>query len=230
MCGRLVVASPPEALASWLEAEPVASPLEPSWNVAPGALVAVVASGRKGRRMGAMRWGLLPSWSTHPTRGARPINARAETLAALPAFAGALEARRCVVPVDGFYEWRRGPGGPRPHHLAAVDGRPLALAGIWDRWSGPEADGLSTFAVVTTSANPDVAPLHDRMPVVLSRHDCEVWLDPTVHDPDELVELLQPSPPGTLAVREVSRRVNSVGNDGPELLLPPEETPLPFPA
>ena len=231
MCGRLVVASPREVLASWLGAIPVEPDRSaPSWNVAPGAQVPVVAAARGARLLGTMRWGLVPSWCPDPLRTARPINARAETLAERPVFAGGLEGRRCVVPVDGFYEWRRSGGVARRHHLTAADGSMLALAAIWDRPTGPGADGMSTFAIVTTAANADVAPLHDRMPVVLSRDDCEPWLDPAVRHADDLASLLRPSPAGTLAVREVSMRVNAVGNDGPDLLQPPEEARLPFPS
>jgi putative SOS response-associated peptidase YedK len=230
MCGRLVVASSAEERAAWLAAAPIGEHPPASWNVAPGSLVSVVAVGGAGRRLGTMRWGLVPSWSTEPLPSTRPFNARAETLTELPSFSRSVQRRRCVVPVDGFYEWRTGSGGARPYHLSAFDGSPLALAGIWDRRPGPDGEGVSTFAVVTTAANPDVAPLHDRMPVLLSRRDCEAWLDPALDDTDELGTLLRSARPGTLLVREVSRRVNSVRNDGPELLLAPADAQLPFPA
>jgi len=219
MCGRVVATAAPDFLAAWLWATPSeVAPPPPSWNLAPGALLPVVAAGRSGRRLGAMRWGLVPSWSADPTRGPRPINARAETIAERPAFAGPFARRRCVVPVDGYYEWRRDAGGRRPHYVSRIDGSPLALAGVWDRWEGAGADGMTTCAIVTTSAGDDVAGLHHRMPVSLSADNWDRWLDRSVHQPAELLHLLGPAPAGTLCVREVGPRVNSARHDDPDLL------------
>jgi len=181
-----------------------------------------------------MTWGLVPSWAKDPAAGPRPINARVESLVDRPHFAGALANRRCLVPVDGFYEWGPGPGGGairRPHFLAPADGSVLAIAGVWDRWGGPDAEPLVSCALVTTEANDDVASLHDRMPACLERGDWDEWLDPTNRDEAALLDLLRLQAPGRLAVRPVSRRVNSTANDGPELLADPEpEPPTLFPA
>jgi len=173
-----------------------------------------------------MAWGLLPSWANDAASGPRPINARVESLADRPHFAGALATRRCLLPVDGFYEWATGADGTRrPHFLARPDGSVLALAAVWDRWCGAGTEPLVSCAVVTTQANDDVAALHDRMPACLERGDWDEWLDPANHDEAALLELLRTPPPGRLAVRPVSRLVNSTANDGPQLLADAEPEP-----
>jgi len=155
-----------------------------------------------------------------------------ESLADRPHFAGALATRRCLVPVDGFYEWKRAADGTRrPHLLARPDGGVLAIAAVWDRWHGPDTEPVVSCAVVTTAANDDVAPLHDRMPACLERDDWDEWLDPANTDEVGLLDLLRPPPPGRLVSRPVSRLVNRASNDGPELLADAEpEPPSLFPA
>lgn len=222
MCGRVVAISSVDQLVEWLGVEEVVTPeLPPSWNLGPGREAYVVASSREGsRRLGTMRWGLVPSWSAGPSVGARPINARAESLRERPAFAEAVVRRRCLVPVDGFYEWGPGPIGDRqPWFIAAATGEPLVLAGLWDRWVPPDGDPLVTFAIVTTPANVEVARLHDRMPAVLAgAEDQERWLARESTDADRFPALLRPLEPGRLRMRPVSTRVNNVANDGPDLL------------
>lgn len=212
-----MVARPVDALAGLLGVdEVVAGERSPSWNVAPGADVLAVAGTRAGRRLGTMRWGLVPSWSTDPSGGPRPINARVETLLDRAMFAEALTRRRCLVVVDGFYEWRRPPGAPKqPYLLDPADGSgaPLALAGLWDR-NGDEV----TCAVVTGPADADLAWLHDRMPVRLAPDSWDTWLDPANHDVEALLRLLEGPPAVPLRARPVSTRVNSAQNDGPDLV------------
>ena len=171
MCGRVVSSSSVTQLVDWLRVDEVVAPeLPASWNVAPGRDLYVVAGTRAGtRRLGVMRWGLVPSWSTDPSSGPRPINARAESLLERPAFADLVAHRRCLVPVDGFYEWRRLPTGRQPWFLAPDGGGPLVLAGLWDRWvARSTATRLVTVTIVTVAANDDVGRLHDRMPAVLA--------------------------------------------------------------
>ncbi len=210
-------------LAEWFGARSVAAELGPSWNVAPGREVYVVAAGAGGLRLGTMRWGLVPSWSADPSSGPRPINARAESLLERPAFADAVVRRRCIVAADGFYEWD---ADRRPVHLGSPDGAPLAFAAVWDRWTSPDGHPLLTVAVVTTAAGPDVAPLHDRMPAVLPRSTWFRWLH---GDADSEVSsacsALRPAPAGTLAGRPASPAVNNAANDGPELLTSPGVEP-----
>jgi putative SOS response-associated peptidase YedK len=217
MCGRIVVATPVDVLAGYFGvAEVVAGEREPSWNVAPGAEVLAVADTRHGRRLGAMRWGLVPSWSADPNGGPRPINARIEGLLDRPSFAEPLSRRRCLVVVDGFYEWRRPPGGRKqPYFLDRADGsgEPFALAGLWDRH-----DGGVSCAVVTGPADEHLAWLHDRMPVRVGRDRWDAWLDPANHDVDALLRLLHGADEVRLRARPVSPRVNNARNDGPDLV------------
>ncbi len=237
MCGRVVSSSSVGQLVDWLRVDEVVAPeLPPSWNVAPGRELYVVADTRsRTRRLGVMRWGLVPSWSTDPSSGPRPINARAESLLQRPAFADAVAHRRCLVPVDGFYEWQRLPGGVRQPWFIDVepggeegdrpdDRRPLVLAGLWDRWVSAEGEALVTVAVVTVAANDDVARLHDRMPAVLpGPAEWDRWLDPATVDPGVVATLLRPAEPGFLRLRPVDPRVNHVANDDADLLDEVEE-------
>ena len=226
MCGRIVVARPVDVLAGYFGvSEVVAAERAPSWNVAPGADILAVAGTSAGRRLGTMRWGLVPSWSTDPDGGPRPINARVEGLLDRPSFAEPLARRRCLVVVDGFYEWRRPAGGPKqPYLLDRADGSgdPFALAALWDRHQGEV-----TCAVVTGPADDELAWLHDRMPVRVAPDGWDAWLDPANHDVDALLALLQARPSVRLRARPVGSRVNSARNDGPDLVevLPGEAQP-----
>ena len=221
-----MVARPVDALAGYFgAAEVVADERGPSWNVAPGAEILAVAGTSSGRRLGPMRWGLVPSWSTDPDGGPRPINARVETLLDRPTFAEPLARRRCLVVVDGFYEWRRPAGGPKqPYLLDLADGSgdPFALAGLWDRHAGEV-----TGAVVTGPADGELAWLHDRMPVRLHPDQWDAWLDPRNQDVEGLLDLLRRPPTVRLRARPVGTRVNSARNDGPDLVevLPGEAQP-----
>jgi putative SOS response-associated peptidase YedK len=220
VCGRFVSARPVEVVAAHFEVdEVVVAALPPRYNVAPTALVPAVATGRTGRRLGTMSWGLVPSWAEGPRSGPRPINARAETLAAKPLFAEALVRRRCVIPADGFYEWRSAPDGSKqPFYISSAGGSLLAFAALWERWEAPGSPPLVTCAIVTTAANETIRPFHDRMPAVLVGNTWEEWLDRRLHDHGRLQSLLRPAAPDVLAVAPASPRVNSVANDGPELL------------
>ncbi len=211
------MARPVEVLAAFFGVSDVVAPERaPSWNVAPGADVLSIAQTRRGRRLGAMRWGLVPNWSSDPAGGPRPINARVESVLDKAMFAESLARRRCLVVVDGFYEWRRPPGGPRqPYLLDPADGSgdPFALAGIWDR-NGGEV----TCAVITAPADDELAWLHDRMPVRLAREDWDAWLDPAMQDVGPLMAALEAPATVRLRARPVSSRVNNARNDGPELV------------
>lgn len=226
MCGRIVSSTPVSVLAEqFLVADVRAAEAEARYNVAPTDPVLAVATTAGGRRLGTLSWGLVPSWAQDPRSGPRPINLRAERLADRPGFRRTLQRRRCVVPADGFYEWRAAAGGrpKQPYLIRARDGRALALAGLWDVWrdpASPDAEPLRTCTVLTTEPNDLMATLHDRMPVVLAPDAVDVWLDPSVTDVDELVALCRPCPSELLEAWPVSTAVNSVRNDGPHLVEP----------
>lgn len=225
MCGRYVSSSGPDELARYFSAELPETLLESNYNVAPTTPVYAVL-GREGhRRLGTLRWGLVPFWAKDPSIGSRMINARAESVATKAAFSRAFERRRCLLPADGFYEWRKVPGrkAKQPFYVQRADGEPVAFAGIWERWSDPDdPDGqpLFTCCLITTEANADMAPIHDRMPVLLPPSAWDHWLDPTERDVDALSRLLVPAPDGLLELRPVTTAVNNVRNQGPELLDP----------
>jgi putative SOS response-associated peptidase YedK len=223
MCGRFVAATPPSVLAEqFVVDEVVVDDRPPSWNVAPTADVYAVARSRQGsRRLGTLRWGLVPSWADNPATGGRHINARAETVATNGVYRESFARRRCIVAADGFYEWQA-PSEPgdrkQPFFIRAVDGRPLALAGLWDSWRDAEGRWMRTCAIVTTEANAVVAPLHNRMPVVLPQAAWSEWLDPVALDVRGARALLLPAPAEVLERHPVSTAVNSARNDGPELV------------
>lgn len=230
MCGRFVSASPPDALARYFGAgEPTETLLGPSYNVAPTNDVYVVVDTPQGRRLDAFRWGLLPIWAKDLALGNKLINARAETLAAKPAFRHAFRSQRCIVPADGFYEWKVVPGrkAKQPYYLRRADGEPLALAGLWETWRGPDrsAPPLHSTTIVTTDANARVRAVHDRMPVLLPPLAWDAWLDPHNHDAAALQDLLVPAPPDLLVITPVRTAVNNVRNKGAELIEADPEAP-----
>ncbi len=234
MCGRFVSTAPPADLAAHFGAAvaPEAS-LEPNWNVAPTQDVwAVVADGQGDRHLDAFFWGLVPSWAKDVKVGSRMINARGETLAEKPAFRKPFATRRCIVPAAGFYEWKRlGPQKrppKQPMFIARADGAPLAFAGLWSVWRGPDGEQppLRSLTIVTTSPNATMAPIHDRMPVVLPEDAWARWLDPDDHDVEGLGGLLVPAPDDLLHVHPVGDAVGNVRNNGPELLEPVEPKPV----
>lgn len=225
MCGRYVSASPPDELARYFQAEPPEQALEPRYNVAPTSDVYAVRARDGHRRMGTLRWGLIPAWAKDIAVGNRMINARAETVASKSAFRRPLERRRCLLPADGFYEWRKVPGSKakQPYYVQRADGEPVAFAGLWERWSDPAVDQappIYSCCLITTAPNAEMARIHDRMPVLLPPASWDHWLDREVTDPDRLVPLLRPAPDGLLEVRAVSTEVNNVRNEGPQLVDP----------
>jgi putative SOS response-associated peptidase YedK len=221
MCGRFAQQRPASELAEIFGAEPLVTDAGDHYNVAPtnDAMVVVEKEGR--RAVTAYRWGLIPHWAEDRSIGQRMINARAETLARSSAYRDSFRRRRCLVPVDAFYEWRREGNVRLPYVIRHEDGSPLALAGLWSGWRDPETEEVvRTFTIVTTGANELVASIHDRMPVIVPPERWATWLDPALADTAELNGLLVPADPEGMEAYEVSRRVNSVRNDGPELLVP----------
>lgn len=225
MCGRFSQQRPASELAEIFAAEPLADELGARYNVAPTDDALVVVQREDRRAITAYRWGLVPHWATDLRAGSRMFNARAETITTSPAFRDAFKRRRCLVPVDSFYEWKREGSVRQPYNITREDGRPLALAGLWAGWRDPASDPDApvirrTFTIVTTTPNEAMAGLHDRMPVIIADDAWGRWLDPTPADPGELLALLAPSDEIALRIYAVGRDVNDVRRDGPELVEP----------
>lgn len=220
MCGRYTLTTPTEALrqAFGLVDLPVA--LRPRWNIAPSQHCLVITSHEGVRRGELMRWGLVPSWAKDPAVGNRMINARAETVAEKPSFRAAFRRRRCLVPADGFYEWKVEGKKKVPSYVRERNGRPFAIAGLWECWKEPEGDELHSFTIVTTEPNATMAPIHDRMPAILTDDACRGWLGEVERSPDELRALLCPYSDDALETFEVSTRVNSPRNDDAQCIVP----------
>ena len=232
MCGRFVSSTPVSKLVEqFLVDEVKVDEHEPNWNVAPTTEILAVAASKEGaRRLGTFKWGLVPSWAKDPSIGNRMINLRAETVSEKPSFKRTLAKHRCVIPVDGFYEWKH-MGKSRkkqPFFIRSRDGTVLALAGLWEAWkekdkAGDEDDDwLRTCSIITTTPNKLLAPIHDRMPVVLPPDAWDTWLDRDNDDVDALAALLQPAPDDLLELYPVGTDVNSVRNNGEQLVAPLE--------
>jgi putative SOS response-associated peptidase YedK len=215
MCGRYTLASSADELIETFGVPELSFEHRPRYNIAPGQQALIVAEDDRGRRMGSMRWGLVPSWADAIGRGL--VNARGESVGKTPSFREAFGARRCVVPADGFYEWSAASEGRVPHWFCSVDGGLLSMAGIWERWARPGHAPYHGFAIVTVAANGDVAGVHGRMPLILSKAGTEVWLDRS-STPDRVKGLIDPLPSGTLVGQPVSRRVNRTSEDDPGLI------------
>ena len=192
--------------------------LSPRYNIAPSTEIPVVRRSPEGTRvLHLLRWGLVPYWSKDPARGAPLINARAESVTAKPAFRGAFHQRRCLIPADGFYEWDRQGEIRRPYYFSPPDGSLLAFGGLWESWQAPDGSLLRTACILTTAANAQVAPIHDRMPLLLAPADWTIWLEgPAAAAQD----LLRPAPDAALRAWPVSPRVNRVQEEGEELIAP----------
>jgi len=191
------------------------------FNIAPTQVDVIVRAHDDGRRLGESRWGLVPVWAKERRIGSRMFNARAETLLEKTAFKGLVGSRRCVIPASGFYEWQKTPGGKMPLYLYRADGWPLALAGLYTFWRDPSTDEWGTsHTIITCGPNEFMAPIHNRMPVVLGRDALELWLDPSVGEPADVLPVLQPCPDDWLTFHAVSSLVNNARNDGPALVEP----------
>jgi len=225
MCGRFTQERQASELAEIFAAVPLADELGARYNVAPTDEASVIVQRDDRRAVTAYRWGLVPHWATDAKSASRMFNARAETITASPAFREAFRRRRCIVPVDSFYEWKREGTVRQPYRVSRDDGLPLALAGLWAGWRDPETEEVRrTFTIVTTTPNEAMADLHDRMPVVLDEAVWDRWLidgraGPTV-DEGELLAMLRPTDAVQLRIYPVNRYVNDVRRDGPELIEP----------
>ena len=196
----------------------VQMPLAPRYNIAPTQEVLVVTNDGMANRAEMMKWGLIPSWAKDPAIGNRMINARAETLAEKPSFRTALRKRRCLIPADGFYEWRKDGKRRIPMRITLKSGEPFAFAGLWEGWKNPEGQWIHSCTIITTEPNDVMSPIHNRMPVILPRESEAVWLDTRSTDGASLTELLTPYTASEMDAYEVSVLVNSPQNDVPDVL------------
>ncbi len=222
MCGRMTQQRPTSELAEIFDAEDRIDAPGGRFNLAPTDDAAVVVQREDARAIVPYRWGLIPHWSDSPNTGNRMFNARAETLDRNSAFRYAFAKRRCLVPADAYYEWKRAGKVRQPYAIVRPDGRPIALAGLWAGWKDEDTgEVIRSFTVITTAANEMMAPIHDRMPVMLPEKAWDRWLDPGRLEGEALAELkglLAPSEEEWLQLYPVSRRVNDVRNDGSDLV------------
>lgn len=219
MCGRYAITSPPEAIkALFRYGEQPNFP--PRHNVAPTQPVPVVRLAGGVRAFALLRWGLIPAWVKDPRGFSLLVNARGESVCDKPAFRNAMKRRRCLLPADGFFEWQATGGPKRPFFIRKRGGGPLAFAGLWEAWMGPNGEELETVCIVTTRANPTLRPIHDRMPVIVPPEAFDLWLDADHVDALTASALIAPAPDGLLEAYEVSTAVNRTANDTPDLLAP----------
>jgi putative SOS response-associated peptidase YedK len=193
--------------------------LQPHYNIPPGCPILTLRSAVTGsRELVYLRWGLIPSWAKDEKIGWKMINARAETVAEKASFRDALQKRRCLIVVDGFYEWQKTPEGKNPILIRLRDERPFFLAGLWERWSSPAGPVIESCTIVTTRPNELLQAIHDRMPVIVPRDRIDLWLDPKITDVAVIEPLLGPFPSAEMTTTLVSRRVNDPKNDDPGCL------------
>ena len=224
MCGRFDQHTLPYRYAGYIDALLRSTPNDPPprYNVAPQSYAWVARTRRDGtREIVPLLWGLVSYWAEDPKKGSHPINARAETANTRPMFRQLMATHRCVIPVDGFYEWQVTPSGKQPHYVRLADGAPMLLAGLWDRWQRGDATPIESFTILTTDANDKVAKLHDRMPAVIDAADLARWLDRGT-DAETVRAMLHPYRAEAIDAYPVSRAVNKADNEGPELIAPEE--------
>ncbi|AJY76484.1 SOS response-associated peptidase [Paenibacillus beijingensis] len=199
----------------------------PQYNIAPGQMVLAVISDGSRNRLGELKWGLIPPWVDDPKIGSKMLNARAETAAAKAAFAAPLRRKRCLIPADGFYEWQKREDGKQPMRIVLRSRSVFSMAGLYETWLSPAGEKISTCTVLTTRPNELMAPIHDRMPVILRPEDEALWLDRSVQRPEATRQLLIPYPAEEMEAYAVSKEVGSVRNDSPACIEALTEGPRP---
>ena len=223
MCGRYQLKAEAKRLAKWFAALHVegAGLLVPRYNIAPGTPVLIVRNTPTGRAIEHVRWGLVPGWADDPKIGYKLINARSETAAHKPGFRGAMKYRRCIVPVSGFYEWKKiNSKSKQPHHITIEGADVFGLAGLWEMWQDPAGNELETCTILTCEPNEMMAELHDRMPVILPQRDYDAWLDPDQQDAVKASRFLKPYPAENMRAWPISTYVNKAGNEGEQCIDP----------
>jgi putative SOS response-associated peptidase YedK len=216
MCGRFELHSAFEIIARIFGLGTISVPLRPRYNIAPGQDIPIVLNEGQGRTLVLSRWGLLPPWAKDEKDGYRMINARAETVAEKPSFRSAFAKHRCLVVADGFYEWKQEGARKKPFYVRLRSGGPFGFAGLYSDWHAPDGGTVRTSTIITTDANGLLAPIHDRMPVIVRPDQYELWLDSSVQEKDRLLPLLRPSADDELELYEVAAAVSSPKNDSAE--------------
>ncbi|MGH6924806.1 MAG: SOS response-associated peptidase [Propylenella sp.] len=219
MCGRYTLIANAEAIRLIFQLPAFDERLVAQrYNIAPTQPIVVVRHGPKGRELLPARWGLIPWWAKDPKTLPLMINARAESVAEKPAYRDAFKYRRCLVPASGFYEWQKRERGPKqPYAVQPADRAPIAFAGLWETWHGPDGSEIDSAVIVVTDANQLLMPIHDRMPVVLEPNDYATWLSQNT-PPEEAAALLKPAREDLFTLTPVSTRVNSADNDDAQLV------------
>lgn len=218
MCGRYRLSRRKQFFEEYFDCDPWDDDWSPRYNIAPTQPVPVIRQHPKEpvREMSSMRWGLIPSWSKDPSAAAKMINSRSETASTKPAFRDALKSRRCLIPADGFYEWKRDGKTKQPFCFEVNNGELFAFAGLWDRWKSQDNSWIKTCSILTTTPNAVTSAIHDRMPVILDPDSYDLWLDPGMNDVTEISRLLKPYNAESMRCHPVSSRVNRVENDDEE--------------
>ena len=221
MCGRFALLASGEIVAEAFAIENIPEPLPPRYNIAPTQPVLAVRLSSDGqqREFALFRWGLVPSWSKDVKIGSRMINARAETAVDKPSFRAAFKRRRCLIPASGFYEWQQTNGRKQPHYIHPQNDGIFAFAGLWELWQSADGSELQTCTILTTTPNELMAPIHNRMQVIVEPPDFSMWLDPGPR-PEDALHLLRPYPADKMAAYAVSTAVNSPANDSPACIAP----------
>jgi len=224
MCGRYTIAVTMQQLMMFYQIEEQPNDLHlPRFNVAPTQLVPAIIHDGIANRLGSLRWGLVPSWAKDEKIGSKMINARAETVAEKPAFKKLIAHKRCIIPADGFYEWKQGANGKQPMRITLRSGQLFAMAGLYDTWLSPSGEKLHTCTIITTEPNKLVAEIHNRMPVILHPEAEQQWLDRKITNVQRLLPLLEPYPEEIMRAYPVSKNVGNVGNDNEQLILELDE-------
>ena len=224
MCGRYRLSRRKQIIEEYFESAPWDDDWNPRYNIAPTQPVAVIRQHPKEpvRQISTMGWGLIPHWSKDASSSASTINARSETAATKPAFRDPLKFRRCLIPADGFYEWKRTGASKQPFCFEVNDGELFAFAGLWDGWKNAEGQWIKTCSILTTVPNAVTATVHDRMPVILQPESYDLWLDPGMTDAQVVAELLKPYDARLMRSYPISTRINHVANDDEDCSQPVE--------
>lgn len=219
MCGRFTITVTLEELIThYLIVDSKLATLKPNYNVAPMHNVPAVIASDAGNRLGELRWGLVPFWAKDDKIGSKMINARAETVAEKPAFKRLLKTKRCIIPADGFYEWKKDGTSKQPYRILMSDGSLFSFAGLYDTWEDPEGKKLSTCTIITTTPNSLMEDIHDRMPVILRPEDEADWLGRDNDDVESLLKLLKPYDAAKMRAYKVPSAVGNVRNNSKELV------------